>query len=316
MSFLYGRLACYIDNDKIEPLSSSSFDLLNSSGFLLGDSFFTTILAIDGQIIEGYLLEHVERLIRSFELLTEFRPDKIQLLNFIREQSREIFLYYKAQTKNFNPGSRNNNKLRYQRFRITFIRIDYEEVIHCIPFTFGVAFHINNLNSNPLIAPAQSALIYREYQITPSSFSSVKTINRLIFNLAGRRASKLGMDKAILLNDKGNIACAANANIFIIIDNLLITPPISEGVLNGILRGKIFEYAGSFSLNAEEHVLTPEILSQAEGVFLTNSINFISPVSKIVYDHVSPEEQTSQLSFSPNETIINLRNLIIKKIIP
>lgn len=315
MTSLYGRLAVYFDNNIIESLSQKNFDLFNSSGFLLGDSFFTTILAVNGQIIEGYLNEHVERLLRSFELLTEFRPEKHHLLNFILEQSQEIFSNHKNQSENNYPESLSNHPT-YHRFRITFIRIDREKMVHNLLFNFGVAFHVNCLNSNPINSPSQSALLYRGHQITPSPYSTVKTINRTIFNLALRRASELMMDKVILTNNKGNIACSANANIFILIGEKLITPPLSEGVLDGVLRKKILEHARSISVNINEDVITQEMLSLSDGVFLTNSIIFISPVNYIVSEIASPEEPKIQLFFSPNSIITLLKDTLIKKIIP
>jgi len=70
-----------------------------------------------------------------------------------------------------------------------------------------------------------------------------------------------------MLNNRGEIACAAAANIFWVKDGRLFTPALDCGVLDGIMRGRVMAAA------AVEEVRAPRTaLQDAEAVFLTNSL--------------------------------------------
>jgi len=92
---------------------------------------------------------------------------------------------------------------------------------------------------------------------------------------ARQDALAAGYDDAILANTHGNISCATTSNIFIIEAGRLITPPLTDGVLAGITRGKIV------SRGALEETISIERLMNADAVFLTNSITHLRPVREI-----------------------------------
>jgi branched-subunit amino acid aminotransferase/4-amino-4-deoxychorismate lyase len=83
---------------------------------------------------------------------------------------------------------------------------------------------------------------------------------------ARRKAQELGAEEAILTNTKGDIACGATSNIFIEEKGVLVTPPLSEGVLAGITRAKVIKIRG-----AREEPISERRLRDADAVYLTNS---------------------------------------------
>ncbi len=92
---------------------------------------------------------------------------------------------------------------------------------------------------------------------------------------ARQDAITAGYDDAIMTNTYGNIACATTSNIFIVENGVMITPPLSEGVLAGIERGKLV------AAGAREERISIERLMKADSVFLTNSITGPRPVYRI-----------------------------------
>ena len=74
---------------------------------------------------------------------------------------------------------------------------------------------------------------------------------------------------------------AINGNIFIIKDNIIKTPPITEGCIKGVMRKKIIEMLSkSDNYSIEEIAISPFELQKADEVFITNSIIGIQPVTK------------------------------------
>jgi branched-chain amino acid aminotransferase len=111
-----------------------------------------------------------------------------------------------------------------------------------------------------------------------SPSARLKTIGYLDNILAAREAAERGADDALLLTPAGDIACSTIANVFAIVGSALLTPPLSDGVLAGIMRGLVLESAREVSLQPDERSLTRADLLTAEGVFLTNSVRFLCPV--------------------------------------
>jgi branched-chain amino acid aminotransferase len=99
----------------------------------------------------------------------------------------------------------------------------------------------------------------------------VKSLNYLGSVLAKLEARQQQADEALLLNARGHIAEAAVANVFALRGDVLMTPPASDGCLEGINRGAVMELASRLSLQAVERSLGRADLFQASEVFLTGS---------------------------------------------
>ena len=111
-----------------------------------------------------------------------------------------------------------------------------------------------------------------------SPLSQIKSCNYGDNILALIEAQNKNANEAILLNNKGNVACASVGNIFCCIDNTLITPPLSDGAMDGITRKMILE---RFDIKAKERSIKQEELENADGIYITNSIKGIRPVKSL-----------------------------------
>ena len=107
-----------------------------------------------------------------------------------------------------------------------------------------------------------------------SPLSRCKCINYLDNILARLEAAKRGAEDALLLNTAGRLAGTTIANLFLVIDGAVVTPPVADGALPGVMRGEVLAAAG-----AEERSLKPEDLARASEAFVTNCLGIRALVS-------------------------------------
>ncbi len=118
--------------------------------------------------------------------------------------------------------------------------------------------------------------------------SRIKSLNYLNNVLTSMQARAAGADEGIMLNQQGNISEGATNNIFIVQGGVLLTPPASDGALEGITRGVILTLADAAGIATEERSLTPKDLYEADECFLTGTGIELVPVRQ-VDNQVLPE---------------------------
>ena len=99
----------------------------------------------------------------------------------------------------------------------------------------------------------------------------VKSLNYLNSVLAKREARLRGADEALILNSAGMVAEAAVANVFVFRRGALLTPPPTDGALEGVTRGAVLELAAGLGIPADERSLTRMDLISADEVFLSGT---------------------------------------------
>lgn len=123
---------------------------------------------------------------------------------------------------------------------------------------------------------------------TTSLLTTVKSLNYLE-NILGRiEARAHGADEALFLNISGNVAEGAATNIFIVSGATLVTPPLSAGILPGITRTAVLQCARQCGVACVERDVTPEELSLADEVFVTNAVIETAPVLSLDGTLVGP----------------------------
>jgi branched-chain amino acid aminotransferase len=102
--------------------------------------------------------------------------------------------------------------------------------------------------------------------------------------LATDDARRSGFDEAILLNESGHVAEGATCNIFMVRNGMLITPPVTENVLEGITRDTVRELAGrELGITVVERPIDRSELYICDELFLTGTAVGIAPVVRV--DH-------------------------------
>ena len=110
-----------------------------------------------------------------------------------------------------------------------------------------------------------------------------------------REAIRLGLDDAMILNEKGNLTEVSCANCFIIQKNYLITPPISDGCLDGVTRRQTILLAQQLGIHVKEQSIALEEALGSDGMLLTLSTYGILHVSSLDDRAWSPHPTTLQV---------------------
>lgn len=102
--------------------------------------------------------------------------------------------------------------------------------------------------------------------------------------LASDDIRRSGFDEAILLNEAGQVTEGATCNLFMVRNDVLITPPVSENVLEGITRSTILELAHEeLGLQILERPIDRSELYICEELFLSGTAVGLAPVVRV--DH-------------------------------
>ncbi len=109
----------------------------------------------------------------------------------------------------------------------------------------------------------------------------IKSLNYLNNILAKLEARQAGADEALLLNPQGYVVEGTAENLFIVRDGRLLTPPVSDGALDGITRGLVLELCESLGLSAGELSLTPYDVHTADEAFLCGTGAELLPVRSV-----------------------------------
>lgn len=239
--------------------------LVQNRGFLYGDAVFETVKIVNGKIL--FLEDHYFRLMSSMRVVRMEIP-----MNFTLEYMEEQILFL-VENKNIASSS---------RARITVYRNNGG---YYLPQSNTISFLIHALqleNTAYLLNEGEYEVdLYKDFYVTKQLLSSIKTTNRLINVTGSIYANENGLDNCILLNDAKNVVEALQGNIFMLKGNKLITPPVSEGCLNGVMRKQILELAKKINgIEVAEEIISPFDLQKADELFVTNVIKGVQPVSK------------------------------------
>ncbi len=239
--------------------------LNQNRAFLYGDGVFETVKILHSKIL--FLEDHYFRLMSSMRVVRMEIP-----MNFTLEYFEEQILSL----------AKANNKLSSSRARITVFRNNGG---YYLPQTNSVSFlvTVENLDNRTYVINQNPYRVdlFTDFYVTKHLLSSIKTTNKMINVTASIFASENGFDNCLLVNENKNIVEALQGNLFMLIGNKLITPPISEGCLNGVMRKQILSLASKLEkIEVSEEVISPFDLQKADELFITNVIKGIQPITQ------------------------------------
>ncbi|MGC8582702.1 MAG: branched-chain amino acid transaminase [Thermoproteus sp.] len=99
--------------------------------------------------------------------------------------------------------------------------------------------------------------------------------------MAAVEARARGYDEAIMLNAEGKVVEGSGENIFVVRRGVLMTPPLEDGILEGITRETVISIAGDLGIPLLEKSITREELYAADEAFFVGTAAEITPIIEI-----------------------------------
>jgi branched-chain amino acid aminotransferase len=224
-------------------------------GFLLGDGVFTTLLANEGQL--ECFEAHLKRLKQSTKIFSLPDPSlnlKNQTLRLLESNCLTKGLAAVRITITRGVGGRGIAPSERVSPTTLITAIPYERPTSCIKVI------ISSIKRNKTYPLCQ-----------------IKHLGYQASILAKLEALKRGFDDALMVNASGNLVCSTTGNLFLIIQGEIVTPPITDGALPGIMRGKIIQQHKDIKVQS----LTINDLENAEAAFITNSLIGMQMISAV-----------------------------------
>lgn len=231
-----------------------------------GDGFFETIRIANSRIL--FFETHLNRINYTASVLKMSMP-----IYFTKEfLKRTIELLIKQNKQNQNV-----------RIRIIFFR-NSDGYYTPIQNNTAIIIETEQLNSSQY-SLNENGLQLKSFQdhLKPKTLlSELKTTNCLLYILAGIYKKEQNIDECVLYNTDKNIVETISANIFVITnDDNIVTPPIGDGCLNGIMRKQIINLCRAHGYRVVEQSFDIQFFDNVKEVFITNAIKGVQWVKQI-----------------------------------
>lgn len=248
-------------NGKFIPHEDARLPITDGS-FLFGDTLFETLKARDQKILLQD--EHLDRLELSAKLL-DFPCNRHQI---------ETSLQQLATALN-TPAS---------RIRLTLGRGQHQG----LSFPSAAAGWFL-LTAAPYTEPSDTeretgadCIIAPNQRVNPlSHLPQMKRGNYADCLYAADYARRKHAREALFADSHGNLLEGSTSNLFALSDDKLITPPLGQQVLAGVMRRQIINAATELGLLVAEQPLPKDVLVNAEEAFICNSLIDILPIASL-----------------------------------
>lgn len=244
---------------------NTSIGIESNRGFLYGDAIFETIKVLDKKVL--FLEDHYFRLMASMRICRMEIP-----MNFTMEYFEEQILSI-VQSLSISKSYR----VRFSVYR--------ESEGFYLPKSRQVQFIITASNLNSDLYSFQKEQyeveLYKDFYLPKQLLSTLKTNNKMLQITGSIFANENGYENCLVLNDEKNVIEALQSNLFMKTGNTIVTPPVSDGCLNGIMRKQVLEILKKMEgIEVKEISISPFDLQKADELFLTNVISGIQPITK------------------------------------
>lgn len=266
-------------NNKCYPVDEPIFKVNNRS-FRYGDGLFETIRLIKGNL---HLFDyHIERILNGAEFLK---------LEFPKNWNEAFF------KKKVNELLEKNQEFENGKIRLSIFRADGGTYAPKSSKA-NLLIEYEPLNSDSFILNKKGLKmeVFSEMEKTSNPFSNFKSSNALIYVLASIYRKEEGLDDCFIVNSQNRIIEGISSNLFIVKDGSLITPPLSEGCVAGVMRSYLLNLLEQKDIEYRMAPIQLEDLFQAQEIFLTDSIKGIRWVGsyKVKRYNLSLAEQLNQ----------------------
>lgn len=244
-------------NGEYKDISDACISVLDR-GFLFGDGVYEIIPAFGGHLLR--LESHLQRLHNSL--------DGIRLKNPLTNLEWETMLNTLVEK---NVGE--DQSLYLQVTRGVAAKRDHNFPDRVQPTVFSMS---NVLSSVPR-SDAEKGIEAVTLDDIRWRACNIKTTALLANTLLRQQATDKGAGEAILIRD-GLATEGSASNVFVVIDDIIVTPPITPVLLPGITRDLVIELAHTHGMACEQRDITEAELQTASEIWITSSTREILPV--------------------------------------
>ncbi|KQC33720.1 aminotransferase class IV [Nonlabens sp. YIK11] len=236
----------------------------NNRGTYYGDGVFETIRCYKGIAI--FYESHYFRLMSSMRILRMEIPDSFTP-EFFEEQIKEL---HEANELNSD----------HTRIRITVWR-NQGGLYTPTDSTVSYSMEASSLSHVFEFTGTNEVELFKDHLLPLGMLGTLKTTTKTVNILAGIYKTENDYDDMLLLNQNKMVVESISGNLFLRSDNIIKTPPIADGCLNGIMRGQVIaQLKRMLNYQVVEESITPFELQRADEMFSTNVIQGIKSISK------------------------------------
>jgi branched-chain amino acid aminotransferase len=123
--------------------------------------------------------------------------------------------------------------------------------------------------------------VHEQARHAASRFRGVKCLSWALNLVMLEEAQARGFDEVLLLNERGEVSECTSANLFVVRDREVLTPPLDSGCLPGVTREILMEVARAEGIQLREETLRLEDLMAGGEVFITSTTRNLLPVVSI-----------------------------------
>lgn len=251
-------------NDNYIPEEKATISIFDR-GFLFADGVYEVIPVYEGQVL--FLEEHLLRLQQNIEYLKINYSIDIQawrtICNKLVNNSGPDCPIYIQITRGFEQ-TRNHDYAAGIKPTI---------VAYCLP-----AIKLGSSLANPPV----KVITLQDNRWNHCNIKSIALLGNILLRQEGKRA---GAEEVLLVRENGCIVEGSASNYFIVKDDVIMTPPLSNEILPGITRQIIIELCNKNNLKLIEQSINNELLINSDEVWLSSSTKEIRPVG-IVNDTI------------------------------
>lgn len=228
---------------------------VNNRAFRYGDGLFESMRYMNGAIKFPEL--HIDRIQKGMKVLKLDNSSNIDTW-FLREKVEEL-----ARRNKTGPDA---------RFKLTVFR--NAEGLYT-PDSNKIAYVLESqaLTDNQYTLNKKGLIIdvFDELTKPVNILSNLKTCNSLVYVLAGVYKKQHALDEVMILNQNGFLCESISSNVFVVYDRKLYTPALNEGCIGGVMRQVVMRLAKENNIELVEAQVNPDILNEADEVFITNA---------------------------------------------
>jgi branched-chain amino acid aminotransferase len=129
----------------------------------------------------------------------------------------------------------------------------------------------------PLWAPTSTAVVVPWTRNERGALAGLKTLSYIENGIALRYAHAQGADEGLFANTIGNLCEGAGTNVFVVMDGMVKTPPLSAGALDGITRQLVLEWVPDIV----EEDMPISVLRECQEAFITSTSRDVHAVARI-----------------------------------